>query len=73
MSTTSSSDESNLDRDWILTVYVEDDPQQRRFATEAEARSEANRLELAGWEDGIPDTLKAPDGRTVWHRDTAAG
>jgi hypothetical protein len=73
MSTTSSSDESNLDRDWILTVYVEDDPQQRRFATEAEARSEANRLELAGWEDGIPDTLRAPDGRTVWHRDTAAG
>ena len=64
---------SSPDQDWILTVYVEDDPQQRRFATEAEARSEANRLELAGWEDGIPDTLKAPDGRTVWHRDTAAG
>jgi hypothetical protein len=73
MSTTSSPDKSDSDRDWILTVYVEDDPQQRRFATEAEARSEANRLELAGWEGGIPDTLKAPDGRIVWHRDTAAG
>jgi hypothetical protein len=59
---------SNPDQDWTLTVYVEDEPQQRRFATEAEARSAANRLELAGWEDGIPDTLRAPDGRIVWHR-----
>ena len=65
---------TNPDRDWTLTVYVEDDPQQRRFATEAEARSAANRLELAGWwEDGIPDTIRAPDGRIVWHRDSAAG
>jgi hypothetical protein len=61
------------DKDWTLTVYIEDDPQERRFATEAEARSEANRLELAGWEDGIPDTLHAPDGRIVWHRDNAPG
>ena len=65
---------TNPDRDWTLTVYVADEPQQRRFATEAEARREANRLELAGWEDGIPDTLKAPDGRIVWHRaNDAAG
>jgi hypothetical protein len=56
------------DRDWMLTVYVADEPEQRHFATEAEARSEAHRLEMAGWEDGIPDTLTAPDGRTVWHR-----
>jgi hypothetical protein len=65
---------TNPDRDWRLTVYVADEPQQRRFATEAEARSEANRLELAGWEDGIPDTLKAPDGQIVWNRaNDAAG
>jgi hypothetical protein len=65
---------TNPDRDWTLTVYVADEPQQRRFATEAEARSEANRLELAGWEDGIPDTLKAPDGQIVWNRaNDAAG
>lgn len=64
---------TNPDQDWTLTVYVADEPQQRRFASEAEARSEANHLELAGWEDGIPDTLTAPDGRIVWHRDNAAG
>jgi hypothetical protein len=53
---------------WTLTVYVADEPEQRHFATEREARSEAHRLELAGWEDGIPDTLTAPDGHNAWHR-----
>jgi hypothetical protein len=38
-----------------LIVQVDDDPQQRQFPTEEAARAEANRLELAGWEDGIPD------------------
>ena len=53
---------------WTLIVYVDDDPQERKFPTEQAARHEANRLELAGWEEGIPDTLEAPDGHIVWHR-----
>jgi hypothetical protein len=53
---------------WTLTAYVAEEPQQRQFSTEAEARAEAHRLEFLGWEDGIPDTLTAPDGHIVWHR-----
>jgi hypothetical protein len=53
---------------WTLTVYVADEPRQRHFPTEEKARAEAHRLEMSGWEEGIPDTLAAPDGHIVWHR-----
>jgi hypothetical protein len=53
---------------WTLTVYVDGVQHDLPFAGESEARAEAQRLEREGWADGIPDTLRAPDGSIVWHR-----
>lgn len=53
---------------WTLTVYVDGVQREVRFGTESDARTEAERLERGGWADGIPDTLRAPDGTIVWHR-----
>ena len=43
------------------------------FCDRSRSSVEANHLELAGWEDGIPDMLTAPDGRIVWNRANDAG
>jgi hypothetical protein len=53
---------------WTLMVYVDGAQRDLSFATESDARDEAQRLERAGWVHGIPDTLRAPDGSIVWHR-----
>jgi hypothetical protein len=50
---------------WTLIVYVDDDPQERQFPTEQAARHEANRLELAGWEEGIAHTMRRDDHRRL--------
>ena len=52
---------------WTLVVYRADMPHRYEFDSEAEARDEAHRLEVA-WEEGIPDSLIRPDGTVVWHR-----
>jgi hypothetical protein len=53
---------------WTLTVYVDGVPSELPFTAEKDARDEAQRLEREGWADGIPDSLRAPDGSIVWHR-----
>jgi hypothetical protein len=53
---------------WTLTVYVDGMQHDWSFAAESDARAEAQRLEQAGWADGIPDRLRAPDGSIVWQR-----
>ena len=54
--------------DWTLVVYIDGRPRDLAFPDEATAREHASELERAGWTDGIPDTLRAPDGTIAWHR-----